>query len=145
MITLRVIDLRDRLLDLKQEIIGRISQKRLAYYELCDENESEQKNTTIHWMECYKELTMRKARKEVVRWYTCIRNNVKKLNLTYLSKRNIWAYSFTGEKATGFALFISIFLRYQFLSKARWFYGKKRRIWKGNLYLSKHRLSRNEI
>ena len=34
-----------------------------------------------------------------------------------------------------FALFKSIFLRNRSLSNARWFYGKKRKIGKGNLYL----------
>ena len=38
------------------------------------------------------------------------------------------------------ALFISIFLRNRSLSDARWFYGKKRKMGKGNLYLTKNRL-----
>ena len=45
------------------------------------------------------------------------------------------------KKATGFALFKSIILRNRSLSNARWFYGKKRQIRKGNLY----QLGRNEI
>ena len=43
-------------------------------------------------------------------------------------------------------LFISIFLRNRSLSDARWFYGKKKRkIRKGNLYLTENRLSWNEM
>ena len=41
------------------------------------------------------------------------------------------------------ALFISIFLRNRSLSDARWFCGKKRKIGKGNLYLTENRLSWN--
>ena len=44
-----------------------------------------------------------------------------------------------------FALFKSIFLRNRSLSNARWFYGKKSRIGKGNLHLTENRLSRNEM
>ena len=43
------------------------------------------------------------------------------------------------------ALFISIFLRNQSLSDARWFYGKKCKIGKGNLYLTEIWLSWNEM
>ena len=46
-----------------------------------------------------------------------------------------------------FALFKSIFLRNRSLSNVRLFYGKdqkKRKIGKGNLYLTKHRFSRNK-
>ena len=43
------------------------------------------------------------------------------------------------------ALFISIFLGNRSLSDARWFYGKKRKIGKGNLYLTENRSSWNEI
>ena len=43
------------------------------------------------------------------------------------------------------ALFISIFLRNRSLSDARWFYGKKRKIGKANLYLTENWLSWNEI
>ena len=42
------------------------------------------------------------------------------------------------------AIFISIFLRNRSLSDARWFYGKKRKIGKENLYLTENRLSWNE-
>ena len=50
------------------------------------------------------------------------------------------------RKGDGFlALFISIFLRNRSLSDARWFYGKKRKIGKGNMYLTENRLSWNEI
>ena len=41
------------------------------------------------------------------------------------------------------ALFISIFLRNRSLSDARWFCGKKRKIGKGNLYLTENPLSWN--
>ena len=43
------------------------------------------------------------------------------------------------------ALFISIFLRNRSLSDPRWFYGKKRKIGKGNLYSTENRLSWNEM
>ena len=43
------------------------------------------------------------------------------------------------------ALFISIFLRNQSLSDPRWFYRKKRKIGKGNLYLTENQLSWNEM
>ena len=42
------------------------------------------------------------------------------------------------------ALFISIFLSNRSLSNARWFYGKKPKIWKRNLYLTENWNSRNE-
>ena len=44
-----------------------------------------------------------------------------------------------------FALFKSIFLRNRSLSNARLFYGKKRKIGKGNLSLIENRLSWNEM
>ena len=44
-----------------------------------------------------------------------------------------------------FALFIIFFLRNQSLSNARWFYGKKHKIRKDNLYLTENWLERNEI
>ena len=44
-----------------------------------------------------------------------------------------------------FALFKSIFLRNRSLCNAGWFYGKKRKIGKGNLYLTENRLSENEM
>ena len=43
------------------------------------------------------------------------------------------------------ALFISISLRNRSLSDARWFYGKKRKIGKGNLFITENRLSWNEM
>ena len=43
------------------------------------------------------------------------------------------------------ALFISIFLRNRSLSDTRWFYSKKCKIGKGNLYLIENRLSWNEM
>ena len=43
------------------------------------------------------------------------------------------------------ALFISIFFRNRSLSDARWFSGKKRKIGKGNLYLTENRLSWNKM
>ena len=49
------------------------------------------------------------------------------------------------KKKTGFALFKSILLRNQSLSNARWFYGKKSKIGKRNLYLTEDWLSRNNI
>ena len=50
------------------------------------------------------------------------------------------------RKGDGFLpLFISIFLRNRSLSDARWFYGKKRKIGKGNLYLTEYWLSWNEM
>ena len=59
------------------------------------------------------------------------------------SKRIIWAYSFVTKRQRVLTLFISIFLRNRSLSDARWFYGKKRKIGKGNLYLTENRLSWN--
>ena len=47
-------------------------------------------------------------------------------------------------QATGFSFFITIFLRNQSLSDARWFYGKKRKIGMGNLYLTENQLSWNK-
>ena len=44
-----------------------------------------------------------------------------------------------------FALFKGIFLRNRSLSNARWFYGKKRNIGKGNLYLTENQQSRHEM
>ena len=43
------------------------------------------------------------------------------------------------------ALFISIFLRNRSLSDARWFYGKKRKIGKENLYVTENWLSGIEM
>ena len=50
-----------------------------------------------------------------------------------------------GKRRRVFALFKSIFLRNRSLSNARWFCGKKRKIGKGNLYLTENRLSKNEM
>ena len=44
-----------------------------------------------------------------------------------------------------FAFFKNIFLRNRSLSNAKWFYHKKRKIWRKNLYLAENRLSRNEM
>ena len=44
-----------------------------------------------------------------------------------------------------FVLSKSIFLRNRSLSNARWFYGKKHKIGKGNLYLTENWLSSNEM
>ena len=44
-----------------------------------------------------------------------------------------------------FEIFEGIFLKIRSLSNARWFYGKKRKIGKRNLYLTENRLSWNEI
>ena len=70
---------------------------------------------------------------------------LKNLKLFSISKRIIWANSFVKKRWWALALFISIFLRNRSLSDARWFYGKKRKIGKGNLYLTENRLSRNEM
>ena len=59
------------------------------------------------------------------------------------SKWIIWAYSFVKKRRWVLALFISIFLRNRSLTDARWFCGKKRKIGKGNLYLTENRLSWN--
>ena len=45
----------------------------------------------------------------------------------------------------GFALFKSIFLRNRSLSNAGGFGGKKRKIGKGNLYLTENQLRKNEM
>ena len=55
------------------------------------------------------------------------------------NKRIIWVYSFAKQSRGGLALFKSIFLRNRSLSKARWFFGTKRKIWKGNLYWTENR------
>ena len=53
------------------------------------------------------------------------------------NKRINWAYSFVGKKSRRiFALFKSTFFRNQSFSNARWFYSKKRKIWKRNLYFA---------
>ena len=57
----------------------------------------------------------------------------------------IWACSFVKKRRRVLTLFINIFLRNQSLSDARWFYGKKCKIGKGNLYLTEKRISWNEI
>ena len=44
-----------------------------------------------------------------------------------------------------FALFITFFLRNRSLSNARWFYGKKRKIRKGNRYVTENQSKTNEI
>ena len=49
------------------------------------------------------------------------------------------------KKRRVFALFKSIFLRNRPLSNARWFYGKKCKIEKGNLYLTENQLSLNQM
>ena len=53
---------------------------------------------------------------------------------------NFWT-SIVKKRRRVLALFISIFLRNRSLSDARWFYGKKRKIGNGNLYLTENRLS----
>ena len=72
---------------------------------------------------------------------------LKNLKLSSIRiKRIIRANSFAGKKSRRvFALFKSIFLRNQSLSNAGWFYGKKRKIGKGNPYLAENRLSKNEM
>ena len=57
-----------------------------------------------------------------------------------LSKGISWAYSFAKKKRRVFALFEKPIFEY-----ASRFYGKKRKIGKGNLYFSENRLSRNEM
>ena len=52
---------------------------------------------------------------------------------------------FVKKRRRVLALSISIFLRNWSLSDARWFYGKKRKIGKGNLHLTENRLSWNEM
>ena len=44
-----------------------------------------------------------------------------------------------------FVLFKSTFFRNRSFSNANWFYSKNRKIWKGNLYLTENRFSRNEM
>ena len=62
-----------------------------------------------------------------------------------MSKRIIRPYSFEKKRRQVFALFKSIFLRNQSLSNASWFYNKKHKIGKGNLYLLENWLSRNKM
>ena len=62
------------------------------------------------------------------------------------NKRINWAYSFVKKKADGFLFFLkALFFRNRSFSNANWFYSKNRKIWKGNLYLSENRFSRNEM
>ena len=61
------------------------------------------------------------------------------------NKRIIWAYSFAKKRRRVFAFFKSIFLRNRSLSNSTWFYGKNRKIEKGNLYITENWLSRNEM
>ena len=60
-------------------------------------------------------------------------------------KRIIWAYNVVKKRRRVLALFISIFLRNQSLSDTNWFYGKKHKIGKKNLYLTENQLSWNEM
>ena len=53
---------------------------------------------------------------------------LRNLVLNY-TKIIIWAYSFEKKRGRVFARFESIFLRIRSLSNARWFYGKRRKIW----------------
>ena len=53
----------------------------------------------------------------------------------------IWAYS-SAKKGNEFLLLLKAF---SWETNARWFYSKKRKIGKGNLYLTEHRLSWNEM
>ena len=69
-------------------------------------------------------------------------------------KKIIWGVYFCEEKATGCSSFYKHFFFFFFflerernrsMSDARCFFGKKRKIGKGNLYLTKNKLSRNEM
>ena len=80
---------------------------------------------------CYHEFKLRYLKKQKLFsiW-------VKELfEPTVLRKKRRWL----------FALFKSIFLRNRSLSNARWFYDKKCKIEKGNLYLTENRSSWNEM
>ena len=69
---------------------------------------------------------------------------LKKLKLISIRVKELFEPIALGKKGDGFlALFKSIFLRNRSLSNARWFYSKKRKIRKGNLYLTENRLGRN--
>ena len=61
------------------------------------------------------------------------------------NKRINWAYSFVKKSRRVFVLFKIIFFRNRSFSNANWFYSKNRKIWKGNLYLTENRFSRNEM
>ena len=61
------------------------------------------------------------------------------------NKRINWAYSFVKKSRRVFVLFKSTFFRNRSFSNASWFYSKNRKIWKGNLYLTENRFSRNEM
>ena len=70
------------------------------------------------------------------------------LFITLLHGTNVRAYShdsFVKKRRRVLALFMTIFLRNRSLSDAWWFYGKNRKIGKGNLYLTENRLSWNEM
>ena len=61
------------------------------------------------------------------------------------NKRINWAYSFVKKSRRVFVLFKSTFFRNRSFSNANWFYSKNRKIFKGNLYLTENRFSRNEM
>ena len=69
--------------------------------------------------------------------------------LRYLKNQKLFSIRvkelFEPKRRRVFALFKSIFLRNLSLSNARWFYGKKSKIGKGNLYFTENRLSWNEM
>ena len=62
-----------------------------------------------------------------------------------LEKNNYLNHHLCEEKVTDDCFFKSIFVRNRSLSKARWFYAKKCKIGKGNLYATKNWVCRNEI
>ena len=71
---------------------------------------------------------------------------LKNLKLFSIRVKKLFEPIVLERKCDGFiALFKSIFMRNWSLSNAKWFYGKKCEIGKGNLYLTGNRLSRNEM
>ena len=70
---------------------------------------------------------------------------LKNLKLFSITVKELFKPIAKKKRRRVFALFITFFLRNRSLSNARGFYGKKRKIRKGNFYLTENRLEKNEI
>ena len=75
----------------------------------------------------------------------CKKCYLKNLKLFSIRVKELFEPIVLREKGNGFLFFLKAFFsRNRSLSNARWFYGKKRKIGKGNLYLTEDWLNRNE-
>ena len=70
---------------------------------------------------------------------------LKNLKLFSIRVKELFELQLCEIRRRVFVLFKSIFLSNRSLSNARWFYGKKRKIGKRNLYLTGNRLSRKQM